>query len=253
MSDDGSARPGVFAVLGIPRQIASAAADIAERVPVAGGAVASVRRTAHDVVDGAGAAALEASRTSLRATIRTVVEEVTAAVDVTEVIVDNVDLNQLLGAVDLNAVLAQVDLDALLGRLDLNAILARLDLDALLAGIDLDALIGRLDVAAIVDKVDIGAVVETVDIDAIVAQVDLDRAVTRVDIDAIINRIDLIGLADEIIDGVDLPDIIREASTSVTADVMTDVRGTSERADDAVAELVNRMLRRKSVEERRNG
>ena len=54
-------------------------------------------------------------------------------------------------------------------------------------------------------------------------------------------------LAEEIIDGVDLPDIIREASTSVTADVMTDVRSTSERADDAVANAVNRFLRRRGA------
>ena len=41
--------------------------------------------------------------------------------------------------------------------------------------------------------------------------------------------------------------IIREASTSVTADVMTDVRSTSERADDAVANAVNRFLRRRGA------
>ena len=69
----------------------------------------------------------------------------------------------------------------------------------------------------------------------------------RIDIDAILGRVDLIGLAEEIIDGVDLPDIIREASTSVTADVMTDVRSTSERADDAVANAVNRFLRRRGA------
>ena len=64
-------------------------------------------------------------------------------------------------------------------------------------------------------------------------------------IDAIIARIDLIGLADEIIDGVDLPSIIRDASTSVTSDVMVDVRSTGERADDAVANAINRILRRR--------
>ena len=55
-------------------------------------------------------------------------------------------------------------------------------------------------------------------------RVDIDKVVADVDIDAIIARIDLIGLADDVIDGVDLPRIIRDSTTSVTAEVMTDVR-----------------------------
>ena len=68
--------------------------------------------------------------------------------------------------------------------------------------------------------------------------------VRDIDIDAIIARIDLIGLADQVIDGVDLPKIIRESTTSVTAEVMTDVRTQGERADDMVSGLVDRMLGR---------
>ena len=60
-----------------------------------------------------------------------------------------------------------------------------------------------------------------------------------------IARIDLIGLANEIIDGVDLPAIIRESTSSVTADVMTDVRGQGERADAAVSGFVDRVLGRR--------
>ena len=52
------------------------------------------------------------------------------------------------------------------------------------------------------------------------------------------------GLANEVIDGVDLPAIIRESTSSVTADVMTDVRTQGERADDFVAGLVDRVLGR---------
>ncbi|NMO00504.1 hypothetical protein HH308_04660 [Gordonia sp. TBRC 11910] len=91
-------------------------------------------------------------------------------------------------------------------------------------------------VDALADEVDLTQfVIDSVDIETIVAHVDLDR---------IIRQVDLIGLADEIIDGVDLNAIIRDASTSVTADVMTDVRSGGERADDAVAEFVGRMLGR---------
>ena len=54
----------------------------------------------------------------------------------------------------------------------------------------------------------------------------------------------MVGLANEVIDGVDLPAIIRESTSSVTADVMTDVRTQGERADDFVAGLVDRVLGR---------
>ena len=64
-------------------------------------------------------------------------------------------------------------------------------------------------------------------------------------VDAVIARIDLIALADQVIDGVDLPAIIRASTTTVTADVMTDVRSQGERADDAVAGFVDRMLGRR--------
>ena len=75
-------------------------------------------------------------------------------------------------------------------------------------------------------------------------RVDIDAVIRDIDIDAIIARIDLVGLADTVIDGVDLPRIIRESTTSVTADVMTDVRTQGERADDLVSGLVDRMLGR---------
>ncbi|AQT82154.1 hypothetical protein B1R94_27235 [Mycolicibacterium litorale] len=88
----------------------------------------------------------------------------------------------------------------------------------------------------VLDQIDLTALVrERVDIDAIVAEVDID---------AIIARIDLIGLADQIIDGVDLPAIIRESTGTVTAEVMTDVRTQTARADDVVAGFVDRMLGR---------
>jgi hypothetical protein len=47
-----------------------------------------------------------------------------------------------------------------------------------------------------------------------------------------------------VIEGVDLPAIIRESTNSMTAEVMLDVRTQGERADDAVAGMVNRMLGR---------
>ncbi len=91
-------------------------------------------------------------------------------------------------------------------------------------------------VRLVLDELDLTQVVrEAVDIDAIVADVDID---------AIVGRLDLIGLANDVIEGVDLPAIIRESTDTVTAEVITDVRTQSERADDMVSGFVDRMLGR---------
>jgi hypothetical protein len=73
----------------------------------------------------------------------------------------------------------------------------------------------------------------------------VDRVLDELDINALVReRVDLIGLADEVVAGIDLPAIIRESTGSVTADVMDDVRSQGERADDAVSGIVNRILGR---------
>jgi hypothetical protein len=88
-------------------------------------------------------------------------------------------------------------------------------------------------------------VLDQLDLTALVRdRVDINAIAREVDIDAIIARIDLIGLADIVIDGVDLPTIIRQSTNSVTAEVMTDVRTQGERADDLVSGIVDRMLGR---------
>jgi hypothetical protein len=94
--------------------------------------------------------------------------------------------------------------------------------------------VGLVDL--ILDELDLNALVrERVDIDALAA---------GLDIEAVINRVDLIALADRVIEGVDLPAIIRESTNSMTAEVMTDVRTQGERADDVVAGIVDRVLGR---------
>ncbi len=96
--------------------------------------------------------------------------------------------------------------------------------------------VGSRVVELVLDQIDLTALVlERVDVDAIAA---------GIDVDAIIVRIDLIGLANQIIEGVELPRIIRESTTGVTAEVMTDVRTQGQRADDAVAGFVDRVLGR---------
>ena len=91
----------------------------------------------------------------------------------------------------------------------------------------------------------VGLVLDEMDLNALVRErVDIDAIAADLDIEAVINRVDLITLADRVIDGVDLPAIIRDSTNSMTAEVMTDVRTQGERADDVVAGIVDRMLGR---------
>ena len=88
-------------------------------------------------------------------------------------------------------------------------------------------------------------ILDELDLTALVRErLDLDAVIADLDIDAVINRIDLITLADKVIAGVDLPGIIRESTSSMTSEVMTDVRSQGERADDRIAEIVDRVLGR---------
>ncbi|MDH3013394.1 hypothetical protein QM583_16440 [Gordonia alkanivorans] len=195
---------------------AGVVADVAERLPVAGGVIGAARTRAQRLVDDTRVWIATTTRAILGAVIREVVEVLTEEVDLTDLVLRNVDLRRLIAEV-----------------------LAVIDLDAVIETVDLDRAVAQVDLMKAIDLVDL---------DAVATKIDLDSIAARIDIDAVLDRVDLVGLAEEIIDGVDLPDIIREASTSVTADVMTDVRSTSERADDAVANAVNRFLRRRGAE-----
>lgn len=73
----------------------------------------------------------------------------------------------------------------------------------------------------------------------------VDRVLDELDLNALVReRVDLIGLADEIVAGIDLPAIIRDSTGGVTAEVMDDVRTQGQRADDAVSGIVDRILGR---------
>ncbi|WP_181763007.1 hypothetical protein [Rhodococcus spelaei] len=153
-------------------------------------------------------AATQFARTALRTAIREVVAAALVEVDLTKIVRDHVDLDLIAEG---------IDVDAVAERIDLGAIVRRLDLDAL------------------VDTVDLGRQIDRVDIDAIAA---------RIDIDAIIARIDLLGLADQIIDGVDLPQIIRDSTGSLSSEAVRGVRSQGMQADDAVAGFVGRLFGR---------
>lgn len=153
----------------------------------------------------------------LRATVVKIVAAALEEIDLTRLIRDNVDIDAIIDSVDLDRAVARVDLDKAVERVDLDKAVARVDLDA---------------------------AVRRVDLDAIVDSVDLDRQVSRVDLDGAISRVDLIALANFVIDGVDLPDIIRESTGSLSAEAVRGVRSQGMQADDAVSHFVGRLFGR---------
>nr|WP_296764856.1 hypothetical protein [Rhodococcus sp. (in: high G+C Gram-positive bacteria)] len=153
----------------------------------------------------------------LRATIVKIVAAALDEIDLTRLIRENVDIDAIVEGVDLDKAVARVDLDSAV---------ARVDLDKAVARVDIDAVIGRVDLDAVVDTVN------------------LDRQVSRVDLDTAIARVDLIALANFVIDGVDLPDIIRDSTGSLSAEAVRGVRSQGMNADDAVSHFVGRLFGR---------
>jgi len=184
---------------------------------------------------------------------REVVAVVLPALDLTTLVLKHVDLDRIAAALDLDAAVARVDLDAAVARVDLDAAVARVDIGAIVDRIDLDAVAARIDIEAIAARLDldqlaagldVSAVVDRVDLDAVAARLDADRVVARVDLDAVVARLDLVGIAQSVIDAIDLPEIVRESTGALSSDAVRAVRAESRRADDRVAGMFDRLLRR---------
>ncbi|MFF2111904.1 hypothetical protein CJ179_42850 [Rhodococcus sp. ACS1] len=144
----------------------------------------------------------------------------------------------------LHAVLRKV-VQVALQEVDLTTIVRdHVDLDVVAEGIDIQRIIDRVDVDAIAARVDIPQILDRVDIDAVAARVDVDAIVDRVDVDSVIGRVDLVVLADTVIEGVDLPRIIRESTDSMSNEAVRGVRTQGMQADDAVAGFVGKLFGR---------
>src|SRR4029450_9519171 len=126
-----------------------------------------------------------------------------------------------------------------------DAIVSKVYIDAVVRQVDIDAIARQVDIDAIVSQVDIDAIAKRIDVDAIVERIDVDAIVSRVDIDAIVRRLDLVALAEEVVNGIDLPEIIRESTGSMASDVVRDARMQSIDADVAIARVVDRIIRRR--------
>jgi hypothetical protein len=154
-------------------------------------------------------------------------------------------VQEVLNTLDLNAIVGErVDLDDLVATVDIDAIINRVDIDDVVRRVDLDAIVDRIDLDIVAKRLDIDAVADRIDLDRIVDRLEIDKIVARVDVDAVIDRVDLVALAEQIIDGIDLPEIIRESTGSMASEVVRDVRIQSIDADEKVARIIDRLLRR---------
>jgi uncharacterized RDD family membrane protein YckC len=88
----------------------------------------------------------------------------------TELVVDALDVNALLGQVDVNKLIDQVDLDKLLDRVDVNRVLDRVDMARVISRVDMDAVLSRVDVNAIADRVDVGALLDKTELSALLTR-----------------------------------------------------------------------------------
>jgi hypothetical protein len=82
----------------------------------------------------------------------------TVAKRATELVVDSIDMNAVLGQIDLNKLLDQIDLNRVLDRVDIDRIVSRLDMDAVLNRVDVNTLVDRIDMAEVLDRSELSAI-----------------------------------------------------------------------------------------------
>ena len=162
-----------------------------------------------------------------------------------EILVSTVDIPAIIDRLDLDEIVSKVDIDGIVRQVDIDAIVSKVDIDGIVRQVDINAIARQVDVDAIVSQVDIDAIARRIDVDAIVERIDIDAIVSRVDIDAIVQRLDLVALAEEVVNGIDLPEIIRESTGSMASDVVRDARMQSIDADVVIARVVDRIIRRR--------
>ena len=113
---------------------------------------------------------------------------------------------------------------AALDQIDLTSLVQRVDLNSIISDIDVDAIVNSIDIDAIIAKVDINEIVSRVDLNAVAAGIDVDAIIERVDMNAIIDRVDVSGIAQQVIEDIDLPGIVRESSGAMASETVQETR-----------------------------
>ncbi len=135
------------------------------------------------------------------------------------------------------SVLVPLVVDAVLDRIDLTQlVLDRVRVGTIVESVDIDAIAASLD---------LDSLIASVDIEAITARVDIDAIASRLDLDAIVDRLDILAIAREVIDGIDLPEIIRESSGAMASETVVGVRMRGIEADERISRIVDRVMLRR--------
>ena len=88
-------------------------------------------------------------------------------------------------------------------------------------------------------------VVGILPIEAILARVDVNTLVGQVDVGALLSRMDLGSIITDVLSQIELGDLIHDSTTSIAGDMRDGVRIDVMKVDGGVANLVDRVLRRK--------
>ncbi len=179
-----------------------------------------------------------------------VLAEVLRRANVTELVLQYLDVDKVVAAVDLDGAAARLDLGRVLDRIDVPTVVDRVDVDSVVRRVDIPTVLSRIDVEDVVRRVDVDAVAQRLDLDAFLARADLTALVLgHVDLDALVEalleHLDLVALAEQVIDGVDLPGIIRESTGTMASDTVRGARMQGIAADEAVGRAVDRLLLRR--------
>jgi hypothetical protein len=94
----------------------------------------------------------------------------------------------------------------------------------------MDAVLDRLDPTQIV--------IDRIDINRIVAE--------RVNLNAIVARIDVVALAREVVRELDVPEIIRDSSSTMATETVEGIRTRGMEADRSISGFIDRLLQRRS-------
>jgi hypothetical protein len=128
---------------------------------------------------------------------------------------------------------------------EFGARLERVIVQAALESMDITEIVrDRINLNSLVDEINVERIVARLDPNEIAERIDVDRVAARLDIDALIARVDLPHLVQEVLDEIDLPDLIRESTGTLTADAIEEVRYVSVNGDQMIARVVDRFIRR---------
>jgi hypothetical protein len=109
---------------------------------------------------------VEAAATAVAVEVtRQAVELVLDQLDLTQLVLDHVDLGRVIDAVDIDAVVDKLDLDAIVQRVDLDRVAEGIDLDAVAERLDVERVVARLDLAKlsleVIDRIDLPEIIRS--------------------------------------------------------------------------------------------